>query len=256
MAGNMFNPGLWILLLFTNTAFGDCSLSVATEGVPIFTDPLFTVLSDTLLFHQSTDCFLRCTDTPTAVVAGKTYFANPVEITLTNSLDTPAAECTFPDLILSTVSPGDTIAITHVITGSNYVGVNFDSTYSTIFTHQFIRAVGGGGVTNPPLSPTATASATSPSLTPTATAIPTIIDGSSTTLEQTSSSGSQSTGSSTNPPVSASSSSNGLSESDRITIACTLSVGVAAIIVAILACVFSEQAQALGRCICGRRRRP
>jgi hypothetical protein len=125
LAGNMFNPGLWILLLFTSTAFGVCSLSIATEvtqnftsliqGVPLFTDPVFTVLSDTLLFHQSTDCFLRCTDTPTAVVAGETYFANPVEITLTNSLDTPVAECTFPDLILSTVSPGDTIAIVRIV---------------------------------------------------------------------------------------------------------------------------------------------
>ena len=65
------------------------------------------------MFYQNTVCDLRCTDTATAVVDGTTYYAQQVEITMTAiSVPTiPYAACTFPDLIISTINPGDTITI-------------------------------------------------------------------------------------------------------------------------------------------------
>lgn len=81
------------------------------EGSLFFTDPILTLLSETLVYYQSTDCFLRCTDTPTAVVNGQSYFAATVQITLTDTLIVPTAQFTFYDVLLSAISPGQTITI-------------------------------------------------------------------------------------------------------------------------------------------------
>jgi len=147
---------LLLCVSFVSAGSNQCKIRYEPGGPPVWDNQYQTTLDDRLWFYQTTICYLRCTDRATARVGDKDYHAQDVFVTLTELENgpfhfRPFADCTFPDLTLSTISPGDTVTIKHLITGSAFMGSNYGEIYSTVFEHKYVKPT---KTSSPTTSPT------------------------------------------------------------------------------------------------------